>query len=204
MNSTGIEILTPEIEGKLTKKQEQSVKLMEAIITSFYDEQYRKKPRTWSELKNLSKLSSAALSKYLGMLTQQGVVKREVIINSQNRERRAYVHDSKKPIVMKGKAYTAIDVCSFYFPKGRANPLTVFQYGSFQRGKRKYPYGIERFVVKNTKGEYSQRFVASPEAFEILPTNLDDLRLKGRLSLMGPGRSNLIILRRPKKRVFSA
>lgn len=115
-------------EGKLTKKQKQSIEIVETILLALIEHE----PLDWKRLLEKTKpLSKGALHKWLVELVHQGVVKGEVkIVN--NRLIPFYKY-TRKPFWIEGKEEIhPREVCRFYLTE---KGVVGYEWGYLKKGK---------------------------------------------------------------------
>ena len=121
------------VEGKLTKKQKQSLESIEDIMRSFYNNKNKKTQRTWNDLKRVTMLSSGALSKHLKELVRQGVVKG--IVRVHENRLTIFFEYTEKVFRIKGKILPEEipgNVCRIWFnDKGIAD----YEWGYMKKAK---------------------------------------------------------------------
>jgi hypothetical protein len=126
------------VHGKLTKKQQTALNSKKRILNAFYDvDEIEKHTRTWKQLKELTELSSGALSKHLKELLLGNVVCRRKSWESV--QGKTHVHPislyeiTGKPIEITGKERAVEEAVRFYQIE---KEITVpYQWGHLKRGR---------------------------------------------------------------------
>lgn len=129
-----------ETSAKLTEKQKQALQTVKNIVLAFYDDD-KKKQRTWTKLRELTRLSSGALSKHLRELVKQGVVKGEVKINDKNNMQVFYEYTEEFFVVEGKEDSTLIPAGRVYSDKKR---IIGVQWGYMKKGKSGRRYFVKQ------------------------------------------------------------
>lgn len=144
------------IEGELTKKQRETIRIIEKILYAFYNEKQEKQERTWKDLLRITKLPKGTLHKYLVELVGQGVIKGEVKVEN-NRLTRFFKY-TEKFVRIKGKAEVKVREVTF-IPKDERSREAYLGYKIIRKARigterawgRKKPR--RKWLVKDGKTE---------------------------------------------------
>ena len=148
-----------EIEGELTKKQEQKLETIMKILNSFecFNEETQDFYAEWltlNEIKERTDLSKGIISRYMRELFKKGVVEGKVEI--KNKKFVMVFTLTGKNYEMKGKVK---DEDKIYFPKNRNEKYIIYERGVLRKRKRK-KLGKTRRVI----GRYKINLEKSPKS----------------------------------------
>ena len=98
-----------KIEGKLTKKQEETLRKINQVRMAFYDMKTCKlQPRTMKELRQLTGLSTGFLSIYVRKLVEQNIIVSGELVVRENKLKYLLRCNDTAPFYIKGKEHEKI------------------------------------------------------------------------------------------------
>jgi hypothetical protein len=126
--------------GELTEKQKQRLATIQKILSAFFNEKEERIALTWAQLKQITKISQPALSKYMKELVAQNVIKGQSKVDNE-RLKVFYEYDGKQSFEIKGKKQVKVIETAriFHSEKG----IEAVKWGYLKKGKGKKFYFTE-------------------------------------------------------------